>query len=272
MTLGSAARGCPLSLLGDVGQESGSTGSERTLERGAAAEPADVLTVAERLAGVSQSLVGAADVRSTLTTACRLVVEQVPGCLEASVVLVGRGSRTSVGATSPVAEALDELQSRMAQGPSLDALAGEEVVRVDDLLHDRRWPSLGPAAARTWGIRSVLACRLHAGDRTLGALNLYSTEPHAFDGVSRTADLGTILASHVAVALASAQALEGLHAALESRETISVAMGMLMARQNITRAEALDVLRRASQRENVKLREIAARIIGDAGDVLGPGG
>lgn len=255
-----------------MGQESGSTGSEQTLERGTAREPADLLTVAERLAGVSQSLVGVADVGSALTTACRLVVERVPGCQAASVVLASRDSRLSVGATGPVAAAVDELQLEMAEGPSLNALAGEEVVRVDDLGHDFRWPAFGPAAAHTWGIRSVLACRLQAGERTLGALNLYSAEADAFDGVSRIADLGTILASHVAVSLASAQALEGLHTALESRETISVAMGILMARQNITRAEALDVLRRASQRENVKLRDIAARIVGDAGDVLGPGG
>ena len=53
----------------------------------------------------------------------------------------------------------------------------------------------------------------------------------------------------------------GLRRKLESLPVIERAKGMIMARENCDADEAFDVLRRASQRENVKLREIAARVV-----------
>jgi AmiR/NasT family two-component response regulator len=52
-----------------------------------------------------------------------------------------------------------------------------------------------------------------------------------------------------------------LQAALTTRTVIGQAQGVLMARQEINEAEAFDVLRRASQRTNRKLRDIAADIV-----------
>jgi AmiR/NasT family two-component response regulator len=48
--------------------------------------------------------------------------------------------------------------------------------------------------------------------------------------------------------------------ALESREVIGEAKGILMERLRITPEEAFDILRRSSQRINVKLREVALRL------------
>lgn len=230
------------------------------------------LAVARMLAQVSQLLVGAEDVEATLTAVCRLAVEHIPGCEAAGVTLLTRGSLASMGATSDEVTALDQLQYQSGQGPCLDALRERDVVQTDDLAGDERWPRLGPAAVEATGVRSVLAFSLCAGERTLGSLNLYSFRTGAFRDEPITAGLGSLFASHAAVALAGAQTLEGLRAALESRETISVAMGILMAREGLSRAKAFDVLRRASQRENVKLREIAARIAGDSEAVLQSGG
>lgn len=55
--------------------------------------------------------------------------------------------------------------------------------------------------------------------------------------------------------------LATLQRALYSRETIGTAKGILMARENCTPDEAFDVLRRASQRSNRKLADIAADIV-----------
>ena len=55
---------------------------------------------------------------------------------------------------------------------------------------------------------------------------------------------------------------EHLNEALSSRAVIEQAKGILMAgTQGLTADAAFDMLRRASQRENVKLREIAMRIV-----------
>lgn len=227
------------------------------------------LALAGMLAEVSQLLVGAADVDTAISEVCRLAVENIPGCESASVSLVSRGALRSVGVTSEEAAEFDDLQYREGEGPCLEAIKNHEVVRTDDLRYDRRWPALAGAAERPGSVRSVLAYCLRAGDRPIGALNLYSSQADAFDRGSRVAAVGALFSRHAAVALAGAQTLEGLRVALDSRETISVAMGILMAREGLTRAKAFDVLRRASQRENIKLRDIAARIAGGSEGVLG---
>lgn len=255
-----------------MGQESVFSEAEGLLDRPVVEEqPDSELAVARVLAQVSQLLVGAEGVEATLTRVCRLAVEHIPGCEGAGVTLPERGGLLSMGATSHQVIAMDDLQYELGEGPCLDALHHRDVVEVADLATDARWPRLGPAAAAATGVRAVLAFSLRAGERTLGALNLYSFRVGAFEQTPNTAGLGSLFASHAAVALAGAQTLEGLRAALESRETISVAMGILMAREGLSRAKAFDVLRRASQRENVKLREIAARIAGDTEGVLQPG-
>jgi AmiR/NasT family two-component response regulator len=49
---------------------------------------------------------------------------------------------------------------------------------------------------------------------------------------------------------------------MQSRAVIEQAKGILMARAaHLSADEAFDLLRKASQRENVKLREIAQRIV-----------
>lgn len=256
--------------MGEERQSSASKPTVQTQEPQTRQPLGSELFLADEMAEVSQLLVGAEDVEAMLAITCRLAVDRIPGCEAAGVLLIGRGSMRSVAWTSDTARVVDELQFRYSEGPCLDAANTDELVKAPDLLTCDRWPSFGPAAVEVTGVRTILAHRLRAGTRTLGALNLYSTVPQAFDRTSGTSHLAVLFASHAAVALAGAQALEGLRTALESRETISVAMGIMMARQRVSRAEAFDVLRRASQRENVKLRDIAARIAGGVDDVVPP--
>lgn len=247
-------------------QQSSQPSAPEEIRRAPAPEQAG-MAVADELADVSRILADASDMETTLAATCQLAVDHVPGCEAAGIVLVVRGSMRSVGSTTPVVETVDDLQFRYSAGPAIDALKAVDVVKVDDLRTDPRWPSLGPIVVAATGVRSVLAHRLQARDRTLGVLTLHSTAPGAFDD-GRVAHLASLFARHASLALAAAQAEDGLRAALDSRETISVAMGILMAREGLSRGQAFDVLRRASQRENVKLREIAARIAGGMEDVL----
>jgi AmiR/NasT family two-component response regulator len=55
-----------------------------------------------------------------------------------------------------------------------------------------------------------------------------------------------------------------LVAAAETRDVIGMAKGMIMARSRCGPAAAFDALRRASMRENVKLRVIASRMVAAA--------
>ena len=66
-----------------------------------------------------------------------------------------------------------------------------------------------------------------------------------------------------------------LREALASRDVIGQAKGMLMEREGISADQAFDILRRVSQRSNVKLRELAEQItqrpLGEAGSPLTTG-
>ena len=65
------------------------------------------------------------------------------------------------------------------------------------------------------------------------------------------------------LAAAARREVEGLRAALESRHTIGLAQGILMARHTLTVSQAFDYLRRRSQSDNVKLREIAVDLVAE---------
>jgi len=53
----------------------------------------------------------------------------------------------------------------------------------------------------------------------------------------------------------------GLQAALITREVIGQAQGILMERERISADQAFDLLRRASQHLNVKLRDVAQELV-----------
>jgi AmiR/NasT family two-component response regulator len=61
--------------------------------------------------------------------------------------------------------------------------------------------------------------------------------------------------------------VEELHTALETRHTIGLAQGLLMARYELTAEQAFEYLRRSSQEGNVKLRRLAERVVGDWHDI-----
>jgi GAF domain-containing protein len=194
---------------------------------------------------------------ATLQLAVELASERVPGCELADIMVLGPRGTTTPVSTDPLALAIDALQTRFAQGPCRDAALEERVVRVGDLASDPRWPRFAPAAAKL-GLRSVLSLQLylerHDGDR-FGALNLYSSTAHAFD--DQAVEVAEVMAALCTSALASHIAREGLEAALDSRDVIGQAKGVLMARRGITAAEAFALLKDSSQEHNRRLVDIA---------------
>ncbi|HEY0805910.1 MAG TPA: GAF and ANTAR domain-containing protein, partial [Pseudonocardiaceae bacterium] len=133
-----------------------------------------------------------------------------------------------------------------------------------DLAVAPEWPRFGPAAAAL-GMRSVLAVALLPDARPpqlTGALNLYSRERDGLTEGDR--DIALLLATHGSLALATTQALTAaelhaaqLRAAIDSRDIIGQAKGILMHRRGISADEAFDLLRRTSQSMNVKLADLA---------------
>lgn len=225
---------------------------------------------AHALGGMARDMLSADGVDATLAEACRRAVDLIDGCQAAGVSLVRRGELVETpAATSHMVYAIHGLQQELREGPCWDAEWIETTVRIDDLSAETRWPRFAARAVGS-GVRSMLCFQLFTHRDTLGALNLFSNLPHAFN--EDAVEVGDVFAAHVAIALAGAQAQTNLGYAVRSRQLIGEAVGILAKENEISTIAAFASLRSTSQQRNLKLRELAARLVaGHNQDSAGPG-
>jgi GAF domain-containing protein len=200
----------------------------------------------------------------TLLRVSQLAVQAGPADMAGITMLVDGVPSTGVFTDSEAPE-IDKAQYESEEGPCLDAFRNQKVYRIDSTATDMRWPAFARNAARH-GIKSTLSLPITARDESLGALNLYARAEEAFSEADT--DRMTTFATHSAFVLTNAQVYwdahllnENLHQAMQSRATIDHAVGIVMATGGRSADEGFQVLVRASQRENRKLREIAAEIV-----------
>ena len=193
-----------------------------------------------------------------------LAVAAIEGCDYAGIFFLDGGVVTTPAFTDPVVVVVDDAQHANGEGPCLDAMAEGETYYAEDLADQTRWPDFAPEATAR-GVRSLLALPLATGE-VMGALNLYAGYPRAFGVIDRArAQLLAALAS-AAFSLAQTHENENRRAVnfqvgLATREMIGQAQGILMERERISADQAFDILRRASQHLNRRLREVAQTLI-----------
>ena len=176
------------------------------------------------LTAAAEALTEPAGVPAMLERVVSVAVATVRGCSAASVSLVD-GDVPFVSASN----AGDESSCRSVLDLSLDVLDGQDTAK--------------------------------------GTLTFFGDEPDAFGRDDRLVAEAYAAVATLAIGCALVQLRAGVHEeqlreAIESRDVIGQAKGILMARESCTAEEAFEVLRRASQRENLKLRDIAARLAG----------
>ena len=244
-----------------AGRSSGSTEEQRPAQasgdgEGGSGAAHDLGEVMGQVARSLQEEHG--DVESTLQTLTATAVGIVPGAEECTVTYVtGRRRVEPRAATSDLPREVDEMQDRIQEGPCLHAVWDEQTVRVEDMRTETRWPRF-TAEAVELGVLSSLSFQLFVQGDNLGALNLYARQPHAFGEESE--DVGLVLAAHAAVALASAQNEQHLRRAVDNRDLIGQAKGILMERYRLTADQAFQALSRVSQQTNRKLVDIAEEL------------
>ncbi|MFG2191990.1 GAF and ANTAR domain-containing protein [Streptomyces sp. NPDC048639] len=220
------------------------------------------LWLSEAFAAMAEALHGQPSRDQVLQEITELAATTADGAQYAGVTLLRRGRPLESPAyTHPLVPAVDLAQTEAGEGPCLLESGGspaEPVVRIENMTAERRWPRFAGEAARL-GIGSMLSCRLTQERDISGRLNLLSTEPGAFS--VDTAKTMAVLATHAAIALSTATAVENLSNAVASRQVIGEATGILMERHRVTSREAFGMLVRASQSLNVKLREIALHVV-----------
>jgi GAF domain-containing protein len=214
--------------------------------------PDDLGEVMSRIARSLQGEHG--DVEQTLAAITGAAVHTVPGADWASISLVTGRRISSRASTTELAREIDALQTELDEGPCLDALRQQTTVRVPDFNREQRWPRFAAEACRR-GAGSLLSFQLFTEGDNLGALNLYGQRPNSFDAESET--VGVLFAAHAAIALSAARQEQNLRRAIDKRDLIGQAKGILMERHKLTAPQAFAVLARASTHTNRKLFDIA---------------
>ena len=211
-----------------------------------------------------------------LTSVATFAVRAIPGADGAGVTLLTgdpAGRRIeALAASAPFVSEIDRLQyETLGEGPCITAVLERKTVRSGSLGGEKLWPRFGPRVGRL-GFHSALSLPLllprDAAQDTgiVGAINVYARGKDVFD--ERAEEMGELFAAPAAVAvhnaqvLAAAQALVGqLQQALATRPVIDQAIGVLRARSVLSEAEALTRLRAISQREHIRLVDVAATLV-----------
>lgn len=181
------------------------------------------------------------------------------------ITVIRRKRAVTIASSNSCARAMDELQNRFGEGPCLTAMREMATVHVPDLRHEGRWPEYVQAVSGH-GILSILGVPLPLEGETRAALNVYSPLANGFTGedIEGAEEFAERTSKSLRLALRIAQlsdARNDLAAAMQSRTTIDIAVGAIMAQNRCSQDAAQQILSRASNDRNVKLREVAAGII-----------
>lgn len=211
----------------------------------------------EHLSGVVLDLLHESDVDDTVQSIVEHAKQSL-ACDHAGIMIVRKKRIETAAATDHIVSMADKIQMQLGQGPCLEAIWEHDTFVVDDARTEQRWRPFMVQVAEL-GMRSMLSIRLHASHQTLGALNLYSVPVREFD--EDDIAVAHLFGQHASVALAIALNEEGLRRAIDSRHLIGQAQGILMERFSLNANQAFAVLRRYSQDTNLKLRDVADRLI-----------
>ncbi len=219
--------------------------------------------LADDLTGLALDLAERDTVSAVLAGVADAAVGLVPGAVETVLTLLRRGEAELSEATSESAAQLQAWELAVGQGPACDALAmgSGSTVTSPDLGRDPRWPAVAPASLEV-GLRGVVSvCVALPGVSRTAVLSCYGDAGGLDADAQRVA---LLVAAHASVALARAVNEANLRAAVESRQGIGQAVGILVEREQVTPEAAFDRLVTASQHANLRLREVARRLVESA--------
>ena len=222
----------------------------------------------EALQALSRFLVADIPIGETLRRVAEISVAALPRSAFAGITMLDDDGRPTTGVfTDEQAPEIDQAQYDTGRGPCLDAWRTGRKIRLDDLERvDGDYREFAEACL-DHGIHSSLSMPLITSEKGVGALNFYSATTAGFSAEDEAvaADLATAASAVLGNAVAYWEAYDlsqQLTQAMQSRAVIEQAKGMLMAKSpELSSDDAFDLLRGASRREDVKLRDIAQRIV-----------
>jgi GAF domain-containing protein len=189
----------------------------------------------------------------------------VDGCGAGIMLENTDGELGFVAASEERIVAAERHQERVESGACYEAYTRNELIAVDDLEADHRWPDYS-ARMKELGLRSVIGVPMNAFGRTIGVINIYRDAPSTW--TPGDIDAAQIVASMGAGYIINANQMreqtdlaDHLQSALDSRDVIGQAKGILMSRRGVDADAAFEALRAASQASNRKLRDVAQELL-----------
>lgn len=200
---------------------------------------------------------------ATVDRVVQLATETIPSCDAAALKVLQQGVPSVLAVTDPVLADLLEPLHRGGSAPIFDAYRDGAAIYMPDLSAETRWATYTKALS-DWGIHTVHVLPLASQDRPIGVLDLYAKSVDAFDEEDKA--VTGILVAHATAALSDAVGQVQMQTALDSRTVIGQATGMLMERFGLGPDAAFGVLRRLSQSQNIKIRDLATQVV-ETGEV-----
>jgi GAF domain-containing protein len=226
---------------------------------------AELSAVFARMSGL---LLTEETVETSLGLLSSLAQETVPGSSGAGVSVLDESRRRSAGSTDGRVRQADSLQYELDEGPCLAATAGRELVRIDDLAEDRRWPRWA-SAATSLGLRAAMSAPLVVGEGALGAIKVYADQPGTFDRHSE--QLLLLFSAQAAILVSNIQTHErakrlsaGMREAFRQRDTVSVAKWVLMGRNSIDEDTAFTMLMARAEQDRTSVVQAARATVESA--------
>jgi transcriptional regulator with GAF, ATPase, and Fis domain len=221
--------------------------------------PVDLPGVFTSLADIAR---GASTPKEMYAAICVAATLTIPGCDHASLMIRQNGAFSTAAVSDAVARQIDKLELALGSGPCLDAIEERTAQIETNLTSGSRWPDLTSRVLADTPVRGALSVQLAVDRARIGALNLFSDTPHAFD--ERSIEHALVLGAFATVAtnaVAQGEDAASLRRGLASSREIGKAIGMVMVLNDVSDDDAFDVLRRTSQLTNVKLADVAADVV-----------
>ena len=174
----------------------------------------------------------------------------------------------SVAASDDRFAHLESLQIQHREGPCIDAFEIKELVGAEDLTGDRRWPKFSEAAVAR-KVRAVLASPLPYNQDAVGVVAVLSEQRRPWSAEGELAllaftDLAALFIASMMQGEQQSELAAQLQGALNSRQVIEQAKGVLMGRQGISARAAYEQLRAQARSERRKLAAVCAEVVANA--------
>jgi GAF domain-containing protein len=212
---------------------------------------------------LSRLLVGKEPIEATLQRIVDVADRAIPEVVGCSVTLAAP-ARTAVASNDAV-RAIDAEEYSLGEGPCLAAIATGAFQRLTDSTRDDEFPKFSQVLRREH-VGCALGVPLLVEGEVIGALNVYGDRPGGFGSSEEQA--AQLVADQAAVVLANARNFDAcgarvrqLQEALDTRVVIEQAKGVLMERLKCSPDAAFEALKSQSQRQNRKLRLVAADVV-----------